>query len=65
MAIGVLMNTRGLTEVVVLSVGRQLGVISPVMFTLMVIMALLTTLMAMPVLRVVYPERHRQAARTG
>jgi Kef-type K+ transport system membrane component KefB len=48
--IGVLMNTRGLTELVILSVGLDLGVISTTVFTMMVLMALTTTLMATPVL---------------
>ena len=49
--IGVLMNTRGLTEIVILTVGLDAGVIGPPMFTAMVLMALLTTAMATPALR--------------
>nr|AHA12088.1 Na/H exchanger [Streptomyces sp. CNH287] len=49
-AFGVLMNTRGLTELVVLDVGRQLGVIDGDMFTMMVVLAVLTTAMAGPLL---------------
>lgn len=49
-AFGVLMNTRGLTELVVLDIGRQLGVIDADMFTMMVILAVLTTAMAGPLL---------------
>lgn len=56
-ALGLLMNTRGLTEIVILQVGVQLGVLDPTMFTLMVIMALVTTMMTGPLLRVVYPDR--------
>ncbi len=56
-ALGLLMNTRGLTEIVILQVGVQLGVLDPTMFTLMVIMALVTTMMTGPLLRVVYPQR--------
>ncbi|HEX7306756.1 cation:proton antiporter [Lentzea sp.] len=48
--IGVLMNTRGLTEVVILTVGVQLGVVSPALFTIMVLMALVTTFMAAPII---------------
>ncbi|MEV4296114.1 cation:proton antiporter domain-containing protein [Microbispora rosea] len=51
--LGVLMNTRGLTELVVLSVGLQLGIISSTVFTVMVLMALVTTLMAPPLLRLI------------
>ncbi|MET7763956.1 cation:proton antiporter [Streptomyces sp. NPDC005355] len=49
-AFGTLMNTRGLTEIVILDIGRQLGVIDTEMFTMMVIMALVTTAMAGPLL---------------
>ena len=49
-AVGWLMNTRGLTELVILNVGLGLGVISQTLFTLMVLMALLTTAMAGPLL---------------
>lgn len=51
LTIGVLMNTRGLTEIVILTVGLELGVIDDTMFTIMVIMALATTFMAGPALR--------------
>jgi len=49
-ALGWLMNTRGLTELVVLNVGLSLGVISQELFTIGVLMALLTTAMAGPLL---------------
>ena len=47
-AMGWLMNTRGLTELIILNVALQLGVISPTIFTIFVIMALATTMMASP-----------------
>ncbi|MFT2018698.1 cation:proton antiporter [Streptomyces sp. 796.1] len=50
-AFGTLMNTRGLTEIVILDIGRELGLISDQMFTMMVLMALLTTVVASPLLR--------------
>jgi Kef-type K+ transport system membrane component KefB len=50
-ALGVLMNTRGLMELVVLNIGLDLGVISPALFAMMVLMAVVTTLMTAPVLR--------------
>ncbi|MCT2590309.1 cation:proton antiporter [Streptomyces sp. N2-109] len=50
-AFGILMNTRGLTELVVLDIGRQLGVINADMFTMMVILAVVTTAMAGPALQ--------------
>jgi Kef-type K+ transport system membrane component KefB len=49
-AIGVLMNTRGLMELIVLNLGYDLGVLSPTVFTMMVLMALLTTFMTAPAL---------------
>jgi len=49
-ALGILMNTRGLVELIVLNIGLDLGVISPRLFTMLVIMALVTTLMTSPVL---------------
>jgi Kef-type K+ transport system membrane component KefB len=52
-SLGILMNTRGLMELVVLNVGLDLGVISPRLFTMMVIMALITTLMTTPVLQLI------------
>jgi Kef-type K+ transport system membrane component KefB len=55
MALGALMNTRGLMEVIVLNVGLDLGIISPTLFTMLVLMALVTTLMTIPLLRVIMP----------
>ncbi|WP_307828563.1 cation:proton antiporter [Antrihabitans sp. YC2-6] len=56
-AIAVLMNTRGLTELVILLVGKQLGVLDTAMFTMMVVMALVTTAITEPLLRIVYPDK--------
>jgi len=50
LAIGILMNTRGLVELIVLNVGLQLGILSPTLFAMLVIMAILTTMMASPLL---------------
>jgi Kef-type K+ transport system membrane component KefB len=47
-ALGALMNTRGLMELVILNVGLDVGVISPALFTMMVIMALVTTAITTP-----------------
>ncbi len=57
-SIGILMNTRGLMELVVLNIGYDLGIISPVVFSMMVLMALVTTLAAVPLLRLVQPRSH-------
>lgn len=56
-ALGVLMNTRGLTELVILNLGRENEVLDDQMFTLMVIMAVVTTVMTSPLLHLVYPTR--------
>ncbi|MFE9017900.1 cation:proton antiporter [Streptomyces sp. NPDC007808] len=48
MSIGALMNCRGLTELVVLSIGLELGVIGPELFTMLVLVALITTAVTSP-----------------
>jgi hypothetical protein len=59
-ALGVLMNTRGLMELIVLNVGLDLGVLSPKLFTMMVLMALFTTFATTPVLRWMGLEREER-----
>ena len=54
-ALGMLMNTRGLMELIVLNVGLDLGVISPRLFAMMVLMALATTMATAPVLAWILP----------
>lgn len=54
-ALGILMNTRGLTEIVILTAGMSL--LSKEMFTMMVVMALVTTVMTGPLLSFAYPRR--------
>jgi Kef-type K+ transport system membrane component KefB len=54
-ALGTLMNTRGLTELVILTVGLQLGVLDTRLYSLMVVMALVTTAMAGPLLHFLNP----------
>lgn len=48
--IGVLMNTRGLMELIVLNVGLDMGILSPTLFAMLVVMALVTTFSTTPVL---------------
>jgi Kef-type K+ transport system membrane component KefB len=50
LSLGVLMNTRGLVELIVLNIGLDLGVLSPTLFSMLVIMAIVTTMMASPLL---------------
>jgi Kef-type K+ transport system membrane component KefB len=59
-ALGALMNTRGLMELIALNVGYDLGILTPKVFTMMVLMALATTAMTGPLLSLV--ERRRHAA---
>jgi Kef-type K+ transport system membrane component KefB len=56
-ALASLMNTRGLTEIVILTVGLQLKILPPSLYTLMVVMAIVTTGMAGPLLKTIYPNR--------
>jgi Kef-type K+ transport system membrane component KefB len=60
LVIGALMNTRGLVELVVLNIGYDLGVLSPEIFAMLVIMAVLTTVMTSPALSLInriFPEQ--------
>jgi Kef-type K+ transport system membrane component KefB/nucleotide-binding universal stress UspA family protein len=54
--LGILMNTRGLVELIVLNIGLDLGVISPALFTMMVLMALFTTFATTPLIQLVLPD---------
>jgi Kef-type K+ transport system membrane component KefB len=73
LTIGALMNTRGLMELIVLNIGLDLKVLTPAVFTMMVIMALVTTFMTGPALdlinwifktkEVVIPEQETQSNR--
>jgi K+:H+ antiporter len=56
-ALAALMNTRGLTEIVILTVGLQLKILDTSLYSLMVVMALITTVMTGPLLALVYPPR--------
>jgi Kef-type K+ transport system membrane component KefB len=64
-ALGVLMNTRGLMELIVLNVGLDLGLISPTLFTMMVFMAVFTTLATAPLLAVLEDGRMPGGAEAG
>jgi hypothetical protein len=55
-ALGVLMNTRGLMELIVLNIGYDLKVIPPTLFAMLVIMALVTTLATTPILHFITPQ---------
>lgn len=53
LSIGVLMNTRGLMQLIVLNIGFDLGILSPQIFAMMVLMALVTTFMTGPALNLI------------
>ena len=55
LAVGVLVNTKGLVELVILNAGLDLHILSPTLFSMMVIMALATTLMTAPLLHWILP----------
>lgn len=60
-ALATLMNTRGLTELIILTVGLQLGVLDKELYSLMVVMAVLTTVATGPLLRLIHPLREIEA----
>lgn len=65
MAVGALMNARGLMELIILNIGLQKGVIHAPLFSIMVVMAVVTTLMASPVFEWVYGRHARASGELG
>jgi Kef-type K+ transport system membrane component KefB len=65
MAIGALMNARGLMELIILNIGLERGIITPLLFAVMVVMAIATTLMATPIFEWIYGSVRRRTARTA
>ena len=61
MAVGALMNARGVMELIILNIGLQKGIIQPALFSVMVLMAVVTTLMASPLFEWVYGKKARAA----
>jgi Kef-type K+ transport system membrane component KefB len=57
MAVGTLMNARGLMELIIINIGLQHGIIGEALFSILVIMAIVTTLMATPVFEWVYGRK--------
>lgn len=64
LAIGTLMNARGLMELIILNIGLERGLITPTLFTIMVMMAIVTTLMASPIFEFIY-RRSSRLVKTG
>jgi Kef-type K+ transport system membrane component KefB len=65
LAVGTLMNARGLMELIILNIGLQRGVIHAPLFTIMVLMAIITTLMASPLFERVYGRKARATGELG
>lgn len=65
MGIGALMNARGLMELIIINIGLQAGVIGPALFSMMVLMAIVTTLMASPLFEIVYGKHARKTGELG
>jgi Kef-type K+ transport system membrane component KefB len=63
MAVGTLMNARGLMELIILNIGLQRGILEPALFAIMVLMAVVTTLMATPIFERVYGTKASRAAK--
>ncbi len=61
LGVGALMNARGLMELIILNIGLERGLITPTLFTIMVLMAIVTTLMATPLFEAVYLRRPKLA----
>jgi Kef-type K+ transport system membrane component KefB len=65
LSIGALMNTRGLMELIVLNIGYDMHIISADIFSMMVLMALLTTMMTNPVLNLIEKRNIRSQTRVS
>ncbi len=60
LAVGTLMNARGLMELIIINIGLQHGIIGEALFSILVVMAIVTTLMASPVFELVYGRHHKR-----
>jgi Kef-type K+ transport system membrane component KefB len=60
LGLGALMNARGLTELIIVNIGLQAGIIGPALFSMLVLMAIVTTLMASPLFELVYGRKARK-----
>jgi Kef-type K+ transport system membrane component KefB len=65
LGIGALMNARGLMELIIINIGLQKGVIGPTLFSMMVLMAIVTTMMASPLFEIVYGRKARASGELG
>jgi Kef-type K+ transport system membrane component KefB len=65
LGIGALMNSRGLMELIIINIGLQKGIIGPTLFSMLVLMAIITTMMASPVFEWVYGRKARETGELG
>ena len=65
LGVGALMNARGLMELIIINIGLQRGLIGPALFSMLVLMAVVTTLMASPLFELVYGRRARMNGDLG
>ncbi|HTU65012.1 MAG TPA: cation:proton antiporter [Steroidobacteraceae bacterium] len=65
LGVGALMNARGLMELIIINIGLQAGVIGPALFSMLVLMAIVTTLMASPLFEAVYGRHARASGELG
>ena len=65
LGIGALMNSRGLMELIIINIGLQKGIIGPTLFSMLVLMAIVTTMMATPVFELVYGRKARESGELG
>lgn len=65
LGIGALMNARGLMELIIINIGLQRGIIGPALFSMLVLMAIVTTLMASPLFEMVYGKKARERGELG
>lgn len=65
LGIGALMNSRGLMELIIINIGLQKGIIGPTLFSILVMMAIATTMMASPLFELFYGRRGRETGELG
>ncbi len=65
LAVGTLMNARGLMELIIINIGLQRGIIGPALFSMLVLMAIITTLMTSPLFELVYGRKARARGDLG
>jgi Kef-type K+ transport system membrane component KefB len=65
LGIGALMNSRGLMELIIINIGLQKGIIGPTLFSMLVLMAIVTTMMAGPLFEIVYGRKARADGELG